>query len=327
MSPFIHSAFWSDPEIEVVSSDAKLAVLWIITNGQTSIIGLCNATEKRFAFETGLAPSVLQDACNALPNMLLQTTDGIWVRNYIHHQFGRGEKLSRNNCYRAIGNAVSQLQDQALILAIYTHYPEMEGVCKPLLRASVPLTKGPRREEKGTEVNGLDSEKGEQGETEKPPAEQVPYEKIREKFHALCPSLPKLRDMTDERKCVIKTKWRACNGTAMEQFEELFTLAEASDFLTGREGVFKIGFDWLLKPRNAQKVLEGNYVNKRNGHASATATHARTTPATPTIDPALFSAWVHAKYPHMRITAAVAQTDRTYTAEYHAETHAQHPVS
>jgi hypothetical protein len=35
-----------------------------------------------------------------------------------------------------------------------------------------------------------------------------------------------------------------------------------SDFLTGRTGKFTASFDWIIKPANRQKILEGNYANK-----------------------------------------------------------------
>lgn len=49
----------------------------------------------------------------------------------------------------------------------------------------------------------------------------------------------------------------------MEQFEEMFRKAEASDFLKGSNNRnWKANFDWLLCDRNFARVLEGNYDNK-----------------------------------------------------------------
>ena len=46
-------------------------------------------------------------------------------------------------------------------------------------------------------------------------------------------------------------------------FKELFTKAQASDFLSGRkDGNCNIGIDWILKPENRQKIMEGNYKNR-----------------------------------------------------------------
>ena len=47
--------------------------------------------------------------------------------------------------------------------------------------------------------------------------------------------------------------------------------AEASDFLTGRNGGWGgCGFDWILKPANLSKILEGNYDNRAGRKKAAT---------------------------------------------------------
>jgi len=91
----------------------------------------------------------------------------------------------------------------------------------------------------------------------------VPYEEIVELYHAICKSLPKIRTLTDNRKKTIKARW---NGST-DLFKEVFTVAEQSDFLTGRKTSqnnpnWKADFDWLINEQNMAKVLEGKYSNK-----------------------------------------------------------------
>lgn len=95
---------------------------------------------------------------------------------------------------------------------------------------------------------------------------RIPYSDILDAFAKSCPSLPKPQKLTDSRRRAIRTLW----ARRKEQYPEitdfyidLFTAAEASDFLTGREGGrWSANFDWLLKEINATKVLEGNYKNR-----------------------------------------------------------------
>lgn len=110
-------------------------------------------------------------------------------------------------------------------------------------------------------------------------ADPVPYREVQELFHQLCPSLPRLRETPEHRKKAIRSRWKAANGMAVERFTELFTLAESSDFLTGRSGQWSgCSFDWLLSPANAQKVLEGNYHNDRQKKgAKPNGTHQKST--------------------------------------------------
>ena len=38
----------------------------------------------------------------------------------------------------------------------------------------------------------------------------------------------------------------------------------SSDWLTGRNGDWRVTFDWIIQPKNMDKVLEGNYDNNKN---------------------------------------------------------------
>ena len=49
-----------------------------------------------------------------------------------------------------------------------------------------------------------------------------------------------------------------------EDFITVFKNAEESDFLSGRSGDWNsCNFDWLIKPNNFVKVLEGTYKNSK----------------------------------------------------------------
>lgn len=89
----------------------------------------------------------------------------------------------------------------------------------------------------------------------------VDYKSIVETFNSICQSLPKVRDITDQRKRAIRGVSKRIEGSG--GFEALFGKVEASDFLTGRNGGWTgCGFDWILKPANLTKILEGNYDNR-----------------------------------------------------------------
>ena len=50
----------------------------------------------------------------------------------------------------------------------------------------------------------------------------------------------------------------------MEDLEEAFRKAEASDFLRGKNGRnWQANFDWIMKDRNLAKILDGNYDNRQ----------------------------------------------------------------
>lgn len=79
-------------------------------------------------------------------------------------------------------------------------------------------------------------------------------------YHLLCPSLPRVEKITEGRKKAIRT---AMKNHGLDGIEMAFSKAESSDFLSGRDGKWSsCGFDWILKPANIVKIIEGNYDNK-----------------------------------------------------------------
>lgn len=80
-----------------------------------------------------------------------------------------------------------------------------------------------------------------------------------ERYNRICVSLPKVTAITDKRKKIINARLKQYS---MVEIEEVFMLAEASDFLKGTNGKWNANFDWLMNENNFVKVLEGNYNNK-----------------------------------------------------------------
>jgi hypothetical protein len=85
------------------------------------------------------------------------------------------------------------------------------------------------------------------------------YTPVVDMYHRICISLPSIRELTDKRKKAIKARLKQYS---MEQIEEVFILAESSDFLKGKKGDWKATFDWLMNANNFVKVLEGTYNDK-----------------------------------------------------------------
>lgn len=96
-------------------------------------------------------------------------------------------------------------------------------------------------------------------DTPLPPLRESPdYNAIIEQFNSICTALPKVRDITEPRKKAIKS---ALERLGQEGLIELFRKTAASDFLSGRKNDWHATFDWILKPANLTKIIEGNYDN------------------------------------------------------------------
>lgn len=80
-------------------------------------------------------------------------------------------------------------------------------------------------------------------------------------FNSICVSLSKVQKLSDKRLKILKTRLKTYSA---DDFRKVFEKAEASDFLSGRNGAWVgCGFDWLIIESNMIKVLEGNYDNKQ----------------------------------------------------------------
>jgi len=84
-------------------------------------------------------------------------------------------------------------------------------------------------------------------------------------YHKYCPSLPKVVKLSDTRKKYIRARWK--EYPELQFWEQFFKRVEASDFLTGRADYgnrkpFIADFEWLVRPSNFLKVLEGKYDNR-----------------------------------------------------------------
>lgn len=84
--------------------------------------------------------------------------------------------------------------------------------------------------------------------------------KVVELYQQLCPSLPQITKLTEARIRSINARLKEYTE---EEIAEAFRKAEASAFLRGETGTWRASFDWMMKPSNLPKIIEGNYDDKK----------------------------------------------------------------
>lgn len=94
---------------------------------------------------------------------------------------------------------------------------------------------------------------------DKPQQSDSQIQEVVDAFHSICLDLPKIRTVTKQRKSAIKAR---ISENGFDAVVEAFRKAQASDFLTGKKSDFTASFDWIMKPSNFCKILEGNYDNR-----------------------------------------------------------------
>lgn len=82
-------------------------------------------------------------------------------------------------------------------------------------------------------------------------------------YNEHCPSLPKIRDITDKRKQAIQY---IVKKYSWEDIIQVFDNTEASDFLKGNnDRGWKASFDFILRKDKFVNILEGMYDSKKTG--------------------------------------------------------------
>ena len=124
--------------------------------------------------------------------------------------------------------------------------------------------------EKGDVSSDEDTLSGSQREPELEAPKKIAYQQIMEDYNQICTALPPICAITDERRRQIRALMNGMDRdrilpdkSVYERLHTIFQKAQDSDFLSGRDGCWTgCAFDWLIKKKNALKVLEGTYTNK-----------------------------------------------------------------
>lgn len=95
-----------------------------------------------------------------------------------------------------------------------------------------------------------------------------PHDEIIGIYHDVLPMCPRVRLWTEQRKRVLRQRWKEePKRQNLQWWRKYFEYVAQSDFLTGKTDVsqgrqvFTANLEWLVKPANMAKVIEGNYEN------------------------------------------------------------------
>lgn len=131
-----------------------------------------------------------------------------------------------------------------------------DGYSLPEDGYSLPENNTKESKEKKSKVNESKAE-----DSPDKPAQFPLVNQVFELFNQICNSYPKITSYSDARKKAVKA--RLNSGYTVDDFQRLFSKAEKSDFLKGKNNRNWIAnFDWLIKDSNMAKTLDGNYDNK-----------------------------------------------------------------
>lgn len=97
-----------------------------------------------------------------------------------------------------------------------------------------------------------------------------PHEAIIALYHEILPMMPRVQVWNESRRSMLRTRWREDKARqCLDWWRRYFEIVAASDFLCGRcppgksGHAFMADLEWLIRPSNMPKVLEGKYANRK----------------------------------------------------------------
>ena len=97
---------------------------------------------------------------------------------------------------------------------------------------------------------------------------ECPHERIIALYHELLPEMTPVKVWNEARAKMLRTRWREDpTRQNLDWWRDYFLLVRASDFLMGKRppkagGVpFMADLEWIIRPNNMVKILEGRYSN------------------------------------------------------------------
>ena len=276
----IRSQFWSGTTgkaITIAGKDTRILATYLLTCEHANMLGLYRLPILYIAEETGLKrKEVLAALANLKAIGFAHYDDGaefVWVIEMARYQLGLmpGEALKESDHrIKGVIRLYKQLSTNPFLGPFYDRYAERRRLSSrrdfltELNPATSPLeapSKSLTRDDVPVLLNSS-LRKGEMGETKiapEPSAKLTPDE-VQAHWNTIpgvkpCKALgPTIRDRVQSR---LKEHPDAI------WWESLFQRIRSSDFLCGRtsgkEGSFHASLDWILGPKNLDKILAGNY--------------------------------------------------------------------
>jgi hypothetical protein len=234
----ISSSIWKDDFVGGLDAEEKLLFFYLLTNAQTSIAGVYKLSVRYALFDTGLSENRFMQIMSSFEtNSKIFVVEGyVILPNFPKHQ-----RLNPN-MKKAVIKTLADLPDSVkssepfrILSDNFRHYHGISSETKPLA-------------EDKSEAEFKDENKDED------------KMKILEAYRTHCkpPLFRRIPVLYQEHNALISEFIR--EFPSISDAETLFQKAAVSTFLTGggKTG-FKATFEWLLKPANARKVLNGDY--------------------------------------------------------------------
>ncbi len=160
--------------------------------------------------------------------------------------------------------------ERARRAALIKHHgcePDADGMpdaCDPQTTRTAP-SPSPSPSPKPIDTpNGVSSPDASGDSPDPPKIPQCPQGEIKALYHEiLCPPLAPVNEWSPELAKILRNMWREKpERWELTWWEKYFRFVKASDFLMGRKTDFIADLEWIIRPRNRTKILNGRFHNR-----------------------------------------------------------------
>ena len=91
-------------------------------------------------------------------------------------------------------------------------------------------------------------------------ANTCPQQKIVDLYLEILPELPPVKEWNEQRQKLLRKRWKDDpKRQTLDWWKGFFEYIRGSPFLMGDKTDFQANLEWLIRPKNFAKIIEGNY--------------------------------------------------------------------
>ena len=226
----LHISFWQDPFVLELTPESKYFYIYLMTNSKTNQLGCYEIALKTIVDETGYSKETVETLLEKFVEkkkiIHSKKTNEILLLNWHKYSWSKSPKVEI--CIKKEFQLVKSEEFKSILFSLFKEHGY-----------------------------SMDSLWIKETETETETETKISFQQIADMYNEICISFPKLSKLSNQRKKALSARFKEYS---IDDFRRLFTLAESSSFLKGRNNRdWRATFDWLIKDANMAKVLDGNY--------------------------------------------------------------------
>ncbi|WP_211261954.1 hypothetical protein [Stenotrophomonas humi] len=249
----MYSEFATDPKVQMLpeAMQRRLVMLFCMRCGDVTV----TLGDAEIAFHLRISDTDLAETKALF--IAKGFIDSKWnIKNWEKRQFSSDSSAARTRAYRDRKRdkvVTSQVTNSGALDTDTDTDTEKEEEANASLSTAAPQD----------DESSVDGDSGDQ----QPARPACPHQRIVALYHEVLPELRQVRDWNETRRKLLQRRWAEEFGRQnLDWWRGYFEYIRGSDFLmgktTGRDGrPFDCDLEWLVRPSNFAKVIEGKYEN------------------------------------------------------------------